>query len=330
MLESLTTLLDPNPGSSYLYCFIDMYLKLLSLTALASYVAAQEVQDLNATLWANNETSSLAAFLNQSPILIQALSEASNVTILAPNNEAFETLLNGTAGEELYSDPGLSTELLLYHILNGTYAASDITNTSTFIHTFSTNASYTNVTGGQVVQAVTIGEDVVFYSGMLQNATVITPDLNFSGGVIHVVDSVLTLPESAISTARSANLTSLAGALNSTDLIEAVDTAEDVTIFAPTNEAFQNIGSALADLSTEDLASILQYHVVSGTVGYSSMLENMALETLNGEDLTITIIDDTVFVNAARVVATDILVANGVVHIIDKYAPLNLSKLISH
>lgn len=138
--------------------------------------------------------------------------------------------------------------------------------------------------------------------------------------MIHVIDRFLVLPETVSDTLTTANLTGLRGALNATDLLEAVDTTPDVTIFAPTTEAFENIGSLLANASTEDIASILTYHVVNGTVGYSSGIENgTVLTTLNGANLTITIGDEgRIFVNSARVTIADVLIANGVVHVIDE------------
>jgi len=91
----------------------------------------------------------------------------------------------------------------------------------------------------------------------------------------------------------------------------------DVTIFAPSNGAFQAIGSAVGTLSTEQLTQILEYHVVNGTVGYAPMLGNMTLTTLGGESVKITVENGAVFVNSARVIVPDVLVANGVVHVID-------------
>ena len=59
--------------------------------------------------------------------------------------------------------------------------------------------------------------------------------------------------------------------------------------------------------------------VVNGTVGYSSTLKNgTSLTTLSGGKLTITIDNGNVFVNDAKVITPDVLVANGVVHVIDK------------
>lgn len=135
--------------------------------------------------------------------------------------------------------------------------------------------------------------------------------------MIHIIDHVLTIPQSDSATAVAANLTSLAGALTQASLVNTVNSLKDVTIFAPSNAAFAAIGSALGNLTTAQLTSILTYHVVSGTVGYSTGLTNTTLTTVNGETLKITIENGAVYVNSARVVTPDVLVANGVVHVID-------------
>jgi uncharacterized surface protein with fasciclin (FAS1) repeats len=154
------------------------------------------------------------------------------------------------------------------------------------------------------------------------NKTNLKKNVNFTGGVIHIIDTVLTLPATDSSTAAAANLTSVAGALTSANLVQKVNSLSDVTIFAPSNVAFQSIGSVIGNLSTEQLISILEYHVVKGTVGYSTILSNMSLPTVNGANVTITIENGTVFVNSAKVVTPDVLVNNGVVHVIDGYITL--------
>ncbi|KAJ4305378.1 hypothetical protein N0V90_000909 [Kalmusia sp. IMI 367209] len=292
----------------------------LSLLALASSVLAQDnpnnTQSLNATLSGNDQLSNLTSFLSLDPRLLETLSQANNITILAPSNDAFTEFASTDAGRDVASNPGLLAALLQYHVLNGTFQSSQVSNTSTFIPTLLTNETYANVTGGQVVEAIQVGNETVFYSGLLQNATVTTADQNFTGGVVHIVDRVLALPASVLDTANAVNLTSLRGAVNATDQVDAVN-QRDITIFAPNNEAFNSIGSALANLSTEDLRSIIDYHVVD-EIRYSDSLENgTTLETAADEDLTITIVNETVFVNAAEVVVPNILIANGVLHIID-------------
>jgi uncharacterized surface protein with fasciclin (FAS1) repeats len=215
-------------------------------------------------------------------------------------------------------DSADQTPVLTYHILNGTIRSTDIQDTPSFPKTLLTNSTYTNVTGGQVVKAETEDDSVVFTSGLLRQSRVATADVTFTGGIVHVIDSVLTIPANDSATALAANLTALAGALTTADLVNNVDTAQDVTIFAPSNSAFASIQNLAANLSTEQLSSILTYHVVQGTVGYSSSLTSgLQLTTLNNGQVTITIDDGDVFVNSAEVQVADVLVSNGVVHVID-------------
>jgi hypothetical protein len=94
-----------------------------------------------------------------------------------------------------------------------------------------------------------------------------------------------------------------------------------VTIFCPNNDAFQKLAGTPSanNITDEQLAEILQYHVIQGAVGYSTTLSNdLKLPTLAGQELTITIdAEGGVFVNNARVINSDIIIANGVLHVID-------------
>jgi uncharacterized surface protein with fasciclin (FAS1) repeats len=94
------------------------------------------------------------------------------VTILAPNNAAVDALVNNPDVGNLLSQPGYLEALLSYHVLNGTYFASNFSNTPQFIPTLLTNQTFTNVTGGQRVEAVTNNDNVTFYSALKQNVTV--------------------------------------------------------------------------------------------------------------------------------------------------------------
>lgn len=136
-----------------------------------------------------------------------------------------------------------------------------------------------------------------------------------------MIDTFLTLPQTAPDTMSAAGLTSLRGALGATNLTDAVSNTPNLTIFGPTNDAIQAIGSGLANLSTSQISDILNYHIVASTgspIGYSSNLKNgTKLQTLGNQSLEITTGKGGIFVNNARVVTADILIANGVLHIID-------------
>ena len=103
-----------------------------------------------------------------------------------------------------------------------------------------------------------------------------------------------------------------------------VDFLTDLTLFIPTNEAFEAIGSLVTSASVEALTDIVEYHAIEGDVLFASDLSNTTVPTVNGEELTITIIDDTIFVNSAKVVIPNILLSNGVAHVIDAYVSLGL------
>ncbi|KAL6711173.1 hypothetical protein ACN47E_005704 [Coniothyrium glycines] len=296
-----------------------MSLKNLSLLALASIVSAQTTPDLAGALSGSSDLSALNGVLAASPELLQSLGGLTNITVLAPSNAAFAAVDNATLAG-LTANPGLLAAVLQYHVLNGTYPSSAITNQSAFVPTSLTNTQFTNVTGGQRVEVINEGGNVTIYSGLLANSSVTQADVNFTGGVIHVVDRLLTLPEDAASTLLAANLTSLRGALVNATLVDTVNNTPNLTIFAPTNEAFRNIGSALPNLTAEQITDVLTYHVVAQgpSIGYSSTLSNgSTLTTVNGEELTIIVGESGIFVNNAKVVIADVLIANGVVHVID-------------
>ena len=143
----------------------------------------------------------------------------------------------------------------------------------------------------------------------------------FDGGVLHIVDTVLTVPDTPANTAIDTGLTSLAGALSQAQLVQAVNALSDVTIFAPSNAAFEAIGTGLNAVQQQDLANILEYHVLMQPVRFSTDLlsqNQQSFLTLMGQNVTVRKQNGQVFVNSAKVILADVLTANGVVHVIDK------------
>lgn len=202
-----------------------------------------------------------------------------------------------------------------YHVLQGNY--STFTNTS-FVPTLLQPPTYTNVTTGQVVEANSTGSNVTFFTGLGQNSSVVNASLPYSGGTIHVIDRFLTLPQNVSATGVALNLTSVVGAIQTLNLTEAVDYSPNLTLFLPNNAAFQAIGGNLANLTTEELTTILSYHIVNGTVLYSTDITNGTQLNVGGATHTLYVEDGSVYVNNAKVVQPNVLVANGVVHVIDR------------
>ncbi|KAJ9427639.1 FAS1 domain-containing protein [Fusarium oxysporum] len=292
-----------------------MKLQSLVTLALSGYATAQSRPNLTAALESENSTlSELSGLLRAQPSLLRDLGRLRNVTILAPSNNAIKDLLNDTTVARMVeNDPSSVAAILQYHVLNGTYYASNISDTPAFVPTLLNNATYANVTGGQRVEALAMGDTVSFYSGFRQQSNVTKADLNFTGGVIHIINKVLAVPKNLSDTAIAANLSAVAGALTESKLVTNLTNEKNITVFAPSNSAFANIGSVLSNLSESDLESIL-----------NSTLKNGSLTTSEGEKLNIVIHNGTVWVNEAKVIVPDVLIANGVVHVID--AVLNPDK----
>ncbi|KAL5610961.1 hypothetical protein FOBRF1_007078 [Fusarium oxysporum] len=296
-------------------------MKLPSLVALAlsGLIAAQSKTSLTDALGSQNKTlSELNSLLETQPRLAQSLDRFRNVTFLAPSNDAIKALLKDVAvSNQLAKDPGVISGILQYHVLNGTYYASNFTDSALFIPTHLTNKTYTNVTTGQRVEGVAKGGTVSFYSGFKDQCNVTKADLNFTGGVIHIIDRVLNIPKNLTDTTITANLSATAGAFTQAKVLANLSDARNITVFAPSNSAFAKISSIVANFSESELAKVMEYHVIDGTVGYSSLLKNGTLKTAAGEKVNIKVDNGTVWVNAAKVIVPDVLIANGVVHVID-------------
>ena len=124
------------------------------------------------------------------------------------------------------------------------------------------------------------------------------------------------------------NLSTLVAAVQKADLVEALG-GDDLTVFAPTDEAFGALLDALGlesldDLSAEQLTPILLYHVVPAVVDAEAAIEVAGEEgTANtlGGTLTLSLEDDSLVLDSdeasATVTTPDVVACNGVVHVID-------------
>jgi len=302
----------------------------IALTAALAYAqddsdsGSSGMTNLTALLSSTDSLSSLNDLVGNYPDFAATLASWENVTILAPSNDALETLMNSDAGSMLDNDQFVQS-LLRYHVLQSTVYASDITQTPVFAPTYLNSSMYSNVTGGQVVEARMQDDEAQFVSGLKQVSTVAQPNVNYTNGVVHIIDDVLMIPGNLTSTAQNANLTAFLGAAQNASVASTLLGAEDLTIFAPSNAAFQDIGSLVGNLTMDQLANILSYHVIEGTVAYSSDLSNTSLTTLQGDDVEITIANGAVMVNNATVTNANILFAGGVIHVIDQVLNPNSS-----
>ncbi|KAI4741643.1 FAS1 domain-containing protein [Aureobasidium sp. EXF-12298] len=278
--------------------------------------------------YANQQLNSFWSLLQQFNLL-SSFSNERNITLLAPSNEALAKL--NTSGVSITSE--LVQALINYHTINGTILSSNLNNvTSAFPHTHLTNPAFSNVTGGQVVEGILKNGTAYFFSGLKNNVSVVSggSNLNFTGGVIHIVDGTLTIPGNLTSTLTNSNLTALAGAAQELNLTSTLSSLHDVTVFAPDNSAFQAVGDALANASVTELISVLGYHVVNNSVLYSADIPNgtTTIPTFIGANLTVQNINGSYYVNSAKVINPDILFSGGVIHVIDRV--LNPNNTVAH
>ncbi len=240
--------------------------------------------------------------------------------ILAPSNDAFNKIPYSSLNDAFKAnDQDVITNVLEYHILQGTHLAAQLVpGTPTFIPTLLTSPEWNNVTGGQVVQNIAqAGNVVVFVSGEGTRSTLTQADLRFTGGVVQIIDSLLIPPTNVTETTQAFNLTSFEGALFAGNKINSISTTKDVTIFAPDNEAFQVLGPAISSMTSDQIAEIMDYHTVDQIVYSTGLTNNTKLLSAQGENITILHAGNNVYINSAQLLQDDILIANGVIHIID-------------
>jgi uncharacterized surface protein with fasciclin (FAS1) repeats len=130
-----------------------MFFKQLSILALAGQALAQNTPSLQQALESSNNLSQLRTVLGLNPQLVESLSNAQNITILAPSNAAFGKIDNATLSA-LTANTDMLTALLQYHVLNGTVYGSQVSNTSAFVPTLLTNSMYTNVSNIDIMTSI--------------------------------------------------------------------------------------------------------------------------------------------------------------------------------
>ncbi|WP_456866356.1 fasciclin domain-containing protein [Galbibacter sp. BG1] len=269
------------------------------------------------TATADAELSILTAALIKTG-LDATLNEEGTYTVLAPTNEAFQAA--GITSVDNISEEVL-TNILLNHVFNETIMATDLS-------TMYKNTLATGPDDNAISMYINI-ENSVSFNGVAAPTTI---DITASNGVIHKVDAVLTIPTIVDHAAANPSFSILVEALGRlgntyTDLLSGTDGAP-FTVFAPTNEAFENLlsmlgASSLDDIDDATLEAVLTYHVVAGANATSGTLsDGQMITTAQGEDVTIMTADGVKIMDAtdtpANVVAADVQAGNGVIHAIDK------------
>lgn len=228
-------------------------------------------------------------------------------TVFAPTDDAFAALPDGFVDALLADPDGVLTQILLHHVVGSTALSTDLTD----------GAFVTTLANRDVI--VAINDDGVF----IDNAKVTVADLEADNGVVHVIDAVLDYRTTIFEAVEASSAhNTLEAAIVAAGLQDALNSVGPLTLFGPVDDAFAALPDGTLDVLLADptgaLTDILLYHVVAGDIKSTDLSDGQMAETLNGQDIEVTINTDGVFINTdVQVIQADIGVDNGVIHAID-------------
>ncbi len=277
-----------------------------------------------------NFTSLVTALGAADGNLIDVLAGDGPFTVLAPDNTAFETFLDGA------DLGGVNTAVLSQILLN--HVISDAAIPSSFLVDAGSGYANTSATGpnDKPLSLFFNTLDGVEFNGL---STVTSADIVGSNGIIHAVDAVIDIPTVVTFAAADPLFSTLVEALTTltpgTDFVSILSRTEgsnadginpEFTVFAPTNEAF----AALDEIPGEVvLTQVLLHHVVSEANITSTDLNNpgdTTAPTLEGDNITITLpgtgtnigdVTDGAGNTGKGIIAVDVQAGNGVIHVLN-------------
>ncbi|UZD21395.1 fasciclin domain-containing protein [Algoriphagus halophytocola] len=248
-----------------------------------------------------------------------ALSGTGPFTVFAPNDDAFGDFLsdNGLSADDILGNASLA-DILSYHVAAGSVMAADVS-----------AGPVTSLTEDPFYVSIDPNNGV-WING---NTQVIATDKMASNGVIHTLDYVITAPTQSIAEiavastqASTPEFTQLVAALTRAGLVDAVSGGfeDDLTVFAPTDAAFEALYDALGvdgvdDIDLDLLTDVLTYHVVPARAFSQDLRDGASLPTLlEGENLSVDL--PGLMINDSNLVPSmlNIHATNGVIHVIDQ------------
>jgi uncharacterized surface protein with fasciclin (FAS1) repeats len=176
---------------------------------------------------------------------------SASLTVFAPSNTAFNSLATtlgfADATAMVTALPAdVLAKILSYHVLPTRRSASELAAGG------ATQATIYSLGGAATTLGVSTTNGVRLTDAVLTQATVTTPNLPASNGIIHAIDKVL-VPPGVLNIVQMAQLnprfTTLVGAVGSAQLVTTLSGAGPYTVFAPTNDAFADIQSTVATLT---------------------------------------------------------------------------------
>jgi uncharacterized surface protein with fasciclin (FAS1) repeats len=153
-----------------------------------------------------------------------------------------------------------------------------------------------------------------------------TTSMDFGSGCASVpksgAGSFTGMATAPVATAASANplLSTLVAAVKAAGLVDTLNSASNITVFAPDNAAFAKIPAATLKgilANKAELTKILTYHVASGRYTAAQLASGAKIKTLEGGTVTPAMMAGSYSVNGASVVCGNVQTANATVYIIN-------------
>ena len=270
-----------------------------------------EKQDIVSTAVGAGSFKTLVAAV-QAAGLVDTLKGKGPFTVFAPTDEAFAKLPKGTLESLLKPENRQQlVDILTYHVVPAEVSSAQ-----------AAKADFAPTVLGQALRLEKLeagGKSVLRIDG----ATVVSADIACTNGVIHVIDTVVLPRKNIVETAAAAGtFKTLLAAAKAAGLVEALSGKEPLTVFAPSDEAFAKLPAGtveglLKPENKEKLAAVLKYHVVAGRQLAKDVVAMKSVMTLQGKAAVISVTEGVARIDAARIVATDVLAGNGVIHVID-------------
>ncbi|KZY32458.1 MULTISPECIES: fasciclin domain-containing protein [unclassified Oleiphilus] len=242
-------------------------------------------------------------------------------TVFAPTDDAFDALFTalGVTPDEFLARSDLAN-ILTYHVLSGTVDATAATSLAGMMDNTTPTVETSSI-------EVSVSGDDLF----VNRSQVVIADVVADNGIIHAIDKVLIPPNyfNVVETAQAdGRFDTLVAAVVEAGLVSTLATTPDLTVFAPTDDAFADLvanndafDSAGDILALTNLGDILQYHVLDSEVDALTAISlsgNTTTPLYTAKDLAISYDDPDLFINTSKVIVADVDTSNGIIHAIDK------------
>ncbi|KAK6068618.1 fasciclin domain-containing protein [Seiridium cupressi] len=330
----ITTICLNRADNQFLFLRLVPFILLLSPIFIVAS-AAEDLPDLGTVLAGQSELSTYYELIKKYPEILLQLPTTGGITILAPSNAAFANIPGTSLSNVWNTDSAeIAVPILLYHVLSSQIPAETLkSGDSIYATTLLTDPAWTSLESGQgLLINRQPGNIVVFISGGGARSILKKVDIPFKGGLVQMIDNLLVPPGAINTTLTSFQDLSFLGALYAADLYDQVANGTgNYTIFASSVPGFQVVNSTLSNLTDGVLQQVMKYHIVpSHVLPSSALLNGTDYPTLLGPapqspEIHIHRSGNNLYVNSAQIIQSDILMENGILHIIDNVLNPNVS-----